>query len=79
MLPLTTGIAAMNTHQQTTIGYEVIDAGELAKRWSLPETWIREQTRSRAADPIPCIRFGRYIRFEWNSPHLQEWYARRRN
>ena len=35
--------------------FEIIDCPELAKRWSLPESWIREQLRSRAAaiDP-PC-------------------------
>jgi hypothetical protein len=67
----------MNT-QPTSIGYEVIDAAELAKRWSLPESWIREQTRTRSSDPLPCVRFGRYVRFEWGSPKLAAWYDRRR-
>ena len=58
---------------------EVIDAAELATRWNLPESWIREQTRTRACDPLPCIRFGRYVRFEWDSPQLAAWYARRRS
>ena len=58
---------------------EVIGASELAKRWNLPESWIREQTRSRAGDPLPCIRFGRYVRFEWGSPQLVAWYGRRRS
>ena len=66
------------TQQPTSIVYEVIDAGELAKRWDLPESWIREQTRTRAGDPLPCIRFGRYVRFEWGSPKLTAWYDRRR-
>lgn len=57
---------------------EVIDADELASRWNLPASWIREQTRSRAGDPLPCIRFGRYVRFEWGSPHLSAWFERRR-
>ena len=57
---------------------EVIDATELAKRWNLPAPWIREQTRSRAGDPLPCIRFGRYVRFEWGSPQLTPWFERRR-
>ncbi len=63
--------------QQPTM-YEVIDSAELAKRWSLPESWIREQTRCRATDPIPCVRAGRYVRFEWASPKLLAWWARRR-
>ena len=56
---------------------EVIDADELAKRWSLPASWIREQTRSRATDPLPCIRFGKYVRFAWHSPELEAWLSRR--
>jgi hypothetical protein len=58
--------------------YEVIDSAELATRWSLPESWIREQTRCRAVDPIPCVRVGRYVRFEWGSPQLLDWWGRRR-
>jgi hypothetical protein len=68
----------MSTQQQTNGTYEVIDAEELAKSWRLPESWIREQTRTRAGDPLPCVRFGRYVRFEWGSPKLMAWYNRRR-
>lgn len=57
---------------------EVIDANELARRWNLPASWVREQTRTRAGDPLPCIRFGRYVRFEWGSPQLAAWFERRR-
>ncbi len=60
-------------------GYEVIDSVELAKRWSVPESWVREQTRSRAADPLPHVRLGRYVRFEWGSPKLASWWERRRS
>lgn len=60
------------------VRYEVIDAKELARRWSLPITWIQEQTRSRTADVIPHLRFGRYVRFEWGDPVLDQWLARRR-
>jgi hypothetical protein len=58
--------------------FEVIDAGELAKRWRIPKTWILEQTRSRASEPIPCVRLGRYVRFEWESPALLKWWEQRR-
>lgn len=40
---------------------------ELAARLSVPESWIKEKTRTRArvrdADPLPCVRLGRYVRF----------------
>ena len=58
-------------------GLAIIDAPELSKRLTLPVTWIRDQVRSRAADPIPCLRFGRYVRFRWNSPELNAWIERR--
>jgi hypothetical protein len=58
--------------------YEVVDAAELANRWRVPKTWILEQTRSRALEPIPCVRLGRYVRFEWESPSLLKWWERRR-
>jgi len=65
----------MLTDKQT---FEVLDASELAKRWHVPESWVREQTRNRAADPLPCVRLGRYVRFEWDSPKLVAWWAKRR-
>jgi hypothetical protein len=57
---------------------EVIDSDELARRWNLPASWIREQTRSRAVDPLPCVRFGKYVRFSWGSRELENWLSRRR-
>ena len=35
--------------------FEVLDASELAKRWRVPVSWVREHTRDRAADPIPTV------------------------
>lgn len=61
-----------------TTDHDLIDAIELARRWNLPASWIREQTRSRATDPLPCVRFGKYIRFSWGSPELEKWLNRRR-
>jgi hypothetical protein len=58
--------------------WELIDATELARRWRLPASWIREQTRSRATDPLPHVRFGKYVRFQWLSPELEQWLDRRR-
>jgi len=58
--------------------YEIIDSHELARRWNVPETWVRECVRKRSADAIPCIRFGRYVRFEWGSSQLEAWCQRHR-
>jgi len=57
--------------------YEFIDSKELASRWGLPESWIREHVRDRSADPIPHVRFGKYVRFRWGSPELEDWAERR--
>jgi hypothetical protein len=57
--------------------YEFIDSKMLAERWALPESWIREGVRSRTADPIPHLKFGKYIRFRWGSPELAGWAERR--
>ena len=54
-----------------------IDSKTLAARWGLPETWIRDQVRRRSADPLPHIRFGKYVRFRWGSPELEAWAERR--
>lgn len=57
--------------------YEVMTAEELAKRWKVPASWVREQCRSRAVDPIPHIQLGRYVRFSFGSPSLTAWWERR--
>ena len=62
-----------------TTQLEIIDAQELALRWKLPVTWVREQTRTRSSDPIPHLKLGRYRRFEFGSPALADWLNRRRS
>lgn len=60
---------------------ELIDSAELAARWQVPESWIRNHTRARTPreERIPCVRLGRYVRFEWGSPRLREWLAKRQH
>jgi hypothetical protein len=57
--------------------YEFIDSKQLALRWNLPESWVREQVRTRSADPLPHVRFGKYVRFRLGSPELEAWAERR--
>jgi hypothetical protein len=56
---------------------EFIDCRELALRWNLPESWVRDQVRRRTSDALPHVRFGKYVRFRWNSPELEGWAERR--
>jgi hypothetical protein len=64
-------------HRFAALEYQFIDSKELALRWALPESWIRDQVRSRTEDPIPHMRFGKYVRFRWGSPELDSWAERR--
>jgi hypothetical protein len=59
--------------------FELLTAEEIAERLRVPASWIREQTRSRSLenDPLPHLRLGRYIRFQWGSPELEAWLQRR--
>lgn len=57
--------------------FECIDSIELARRLTVPVSWVREQVRSRAADPLPHLRLGKYVRFLWGSPELDGWIHRR--
>ncbi|HEV3276030.1 MAG TPA: helix-turn-helix domain-containing protein [Terriglobia bacterium] len=61
--------------------FEMIDSDELAARLGVPPSWVRNRTRSNTPtqDHIPCVRLGRYVRFEWLSPQLEEWLAGRRH
>ena len=57
--------------------FEIVNCDELGKRLALPESWIRDQVRCERPDPIPCLRFGKYVRFRWGSPELTQWLERR--
>ncbi len=57
---------------------EIIDSKELARRLRLPESWVRDRVRARNNDPLPHVKVGRYVRFEWGSPELVQWWARHR-
>ena len=63
---------------QDELAVEIIDSKELARRFRLPESWVRDRVRSRSDDPLPHVKFGRYVRFEWGSRELVEWWARHR-
>lgn len=61
--------------------HEIIDAPEFAKRLGVPTSWVFSATRERTPrdQRIPCLRLGRYVRFEWGSPALETWLAARRS
>lgn len=46
---------------------DVLTPEELAARLKVPESWVYEKTRARCRNPMPCLRLGRYIRFDWQA------------
>jgi hypothetical protein len=67
----------LSSNEPETI--EILDAGELATRLKLPKSWVEENCRTRALDPIPHLRLGKYRRFKWGSRELTQWLERRMN
>ena len=58
---------------------DFLDFGGLATRLGTSEQWVRRNVRrTYTRDPIPHLRFGRMIRFVWDSPQMQEWIERRK-
>jgi excisionase family DNA binding protein len=46
----------------------LLSASEVAERLNVPESWVREQTRTGT---IPHIELGRYRRYDW--PAVVDW------
>jgi len=46
----------------------LLSASEVAERLSVPESWVRAETR---AGRIPHVALGRYRRYEW--PAVVDW------
>lgn len=51
------------SHSFNAQEYEIIDCRELARRWTLPESWVRAHVGVGIADPIPTFDSARYVRF----------------
>jgi hypothetical protein len=67
----------MAAQSQLAETFEVLDASQLAERLRVPRTWILEQTRSRAIDPVPHLKLGKYCRFVLNDDFFR-WLERRK-
>jgi excisionase family DNA binding protein len=46
---------------------DILTPEELAAKLKVPDSWVYEKTRGRCRNPIPCLRLGRYVRFDWTS------------
>ncbi len=76
--PDSVGLSARkHSYSEGVTTYEFIDSRELARRMTVPISWVRDQVRARSQDPLPHINLGKYVRFLWGSPELEDWMARR--
>jgi hypothetical protein len=59
---------------------EILTPAQLAERLHVKPSWVYEQTRERAdvrnLDPLPFIKMGRYLRFDW--PDVVAWLDRQK-
>ena len=46
---------------------QILTLEELAQRLKVSERWVYEKSRRRCQNPLPTIRIGRYLRFDWTS------------
>ncbi|MBI3670348.1 MAG: helix-turn-helix domain-containing protein [Acidobacteria bacterium] len=59
---------------------EILTPAQVAERLQVKPSWVYEQTRERASirnpDPLPHIKLGRYLRFDWED--ILAWLERRK-
>jgi len=46
---------------------QILTIAELAERLKVSERWVYEKSRRRCINPLPRIRIGRYLRFDWTT------------
>jgi excisionase family DNA binding protein len=59
---------------------EILTPKQVAERLQVKPSWVYEQTRDRAGvrnpDPLPHIKLGKYLRFDWQD--VLEWLERQK-
>jgi predicted DNA-binding transcriptional regulator AlpA len=60
---------AQQAEQSPAQPMEILTPEQLAERLQVKRSWVYEQTRYRAdvrnADPLPYMKLGLYLRFDW--------------
>jgi len=44
---------------------QILTLEEVAARLKVTPRWVYEKTRRRCQKPLPTIRIGRFLRFDW--------------
>ena len=47
---------------------------EVAEMCKVPVSWVYERTRRRGAERIPCLKLGKYLRFDVTE--VRDWLRR---
>ena len=60
---------------------EILTPAQVAERLQVKPSWVYEQTRERTevrnSDPLPHMKMGRYLRFDWED--VVVWLERRKS
>ncbi len=47
------------------LGFEsLLTVADVARMLQVPVSWVYEHTRPGCRDPLPCLRLGKYVRFQ---------------
>jgi len=46
---------------------QILTLAELAERLKVSERWVYEKSRKRCQNPLPTIRIGHFLRFNWTN------------
>lgn len=57
--------AAVPVSPQPLDPSQILTLSEIAERLKVSERWVYEKSRRRCQNPLPVIRIGRYLRFNW--------------
>ena len=44
---------------------QILTLEEVAARLKVTPRWVYEKSRRRCQNPMPAMRIGRYLRFDW--------------
>ncbi|MDH4205622.1 MAG: helix-turn-helix domain-containing protein [Desulfobacteraceae bacterium] len=50
---------------------KLIGVNELAEILGVPPSWVYARTRLKGSDSIPCLRVGKYLKFEFDK--VMDW------
>jgi hypothetical protein len=55
----------------------LIGVNELAETLGVPPSWVYARTRLKGSESIPCLRVGKYLKFEFDK--VMDWLKKQNN